>query len=590
VNREVNRPDLFVQIEDLVEQSKLELLVKQNLPNLLISNLISPPLIGLITGFKDEAFYHALAWTVFGLVLGCARLLHHQELAKFQSLGKSTRQWEFELVIFSMLNGFFWAAACILFINTETPGISIVIVATVFAHISASVAGLSTHPLILNAFTCALWIPTSVYFISMQPGGYQWFYLQMAVLGAFFVIVNTIYAVNQGRAVISSLRLRYENQHLPRELRQQKMIAENADLAKSRFLAAASHDLRQPLHAMSLFADSLNQRIQSSESREILNKLRISMDSLKGLFNSLLDISRLDAEVITPEYSTFHLGRLLDQLINEYQTQASNKNLEIRKRMGDYWVFSDPVLVEQILRNLIWNAIKYTETGGVLVALRKQDTRISAEVWDTGVGISDEEQLKIFDEFHQINNPGRDRSQGIGLGLSIFQRTAKLLGLDLSLASRPGSGSRFGIDFRQVPEPITPEEREQTFPLDLDLSGVSVLIVDDSEDIRASLSLRMRDLGCQVETAGTLENVTRVLDFFSPDILLTDFQLQYAESGGMVIKLVRETLGVEVPCIIITGTTMAETSNISHNQDIEILYKPVQSDEIREAMIRALNH
>jgi DNA-binding NtrC family response regulator len=162
--------------------------------------------------------------------------------------------------------------------------------------------------------------------------------------------------------------------------------------------------------------------------------------------------------------------------------------------------------------------------------------------------------------------------------------------LDLSLASRPGSGSRFGIDFRQVPEPITPEEREQTFPLDLDLSGVSVLIVDDSEDIRASLSLRMRDLGCQVETAGTLENVTRVLDFFSPDILLTDFQLQYAESGGMVIKLVRETLGVEVPCIIITGTTMAETSNISHNQDIEILYKPVQSDEIREAMIRALNH
>ena len=590
MNREVNRPDLFVQIEDLVEQSKLELLVKQNLPNLLISNLISPPLIGLITGFKDEAFYHALAWTVFGLVLGCARLLHHQELAKFQSLGKSTRQWEFELVIFSMLNGFFWAAACILFINPETPGISIVIVATVFAHISASVAGLSTHPLILNAFTCALWIPTSVYFISMQPGGYQWFYLQMAVLGAFFVIVNTIYAVNQGRAVISSLRLRYENQHLPRELRQQKMIAENADLAKSRFLAAASHDLRQPLHAMSLFADSLNQRIQSSESREILNKLRISMDSLKGLFNSLLDISRLDAEVITPEYSTFHLGRLLDQLINEYQTQASNKNLEIRKRMGDYWVFSDPVLVEQILRNLIWNAIKYTETGGVLVALRKQDTRISAEVWDTGVGISDEEQLKIFDEFHQINNPGRDRSQGIGLGLSIFQRTAKLLGLDLSLASRPGSGSRFGIDFRQVPEPITPEEREQTFPLDLDLSGVSVLIVDDSEDIRASLSLRMRDLGCQVETAGTLENVTRVLDFFSPDILLTDFQLQYAESGGMVIKLVRETLGVEVPCIIITGTTMAETSNISHNQDIEILYKPVQSDEIREAMIRALNH
>lgn len=138
--------------------------------------------------------------------------------------------------------------------------------------------------------------------------------------------------------------------------------------------------------------------------------------------------------------------------------------------------------------------------------------------------------------------------------------------------------------------PYPPRDHKKTAPMDLDLNGVSALIVDDNEDIRISLSLRLRDLGCQVETADTLENVTRVLDFFSPDILLTDFQLHYAESGGMVIKLVRETLGVEVPCIIITGTTMAETSDISHHQDIEILYKPVQTDELREAMIRALIH
>ena len=585
MDREADMPDLFEQIEDLVGQSKLELLVKQNLPNLVISNLISPPLIGLITGYKHDDFYHSLAWTVFGLILGCARLLHHQELSRFQNLDKTTRQWEFELIIFSLLNGFFWAAACILFISPETPGISIVIVATVFAHISASVSGLSTHPLILNS----LWVPTSIYFISLHPGEHQWFYFQMTLLGVFFIVVNTIYAVNQGRAVINSLRLRYENQHLLRELRQQKIIAENADLAKSRFLAAASHDLRQPLHAMSLFTDSLSQRITTKESRDILDKLRTSMNSLKGLFNSLLDISRLDAEVITPEYSTFHLGRLIDQLINEYQEQAANKHLEIRKRTGDYWVFSDPVLVEQILRNLIWNAIKYTENGGILVALRRHRGRISVEIWDTGLGINEVEQLKIFDEFHQINNPGRDRSQGMGLGLSIVQRTARLLGLELRLCSRPGTGSRFSIDIRRMPEPITPLEHKKTSPMDLDLSGVSALIVDDSEDIRASLSLRLRDLGCQVETADTIENVSRVLDFFSPDILITDFQLRYAESGGMVIKLVRESLGVEVPCIIITGTTMAETSDVYHLQDIEILYKPVQSDELREAMIRALN-
>ncbi|MEQ9567501.1 MAG: HAMP domain-containing sensor histidine kinase, partial [Pseudomonadales bacterium] len=337
--------------------------------------------------------------------------LHHFKLSHFQTLEKTTRQWEFELAFFSLLNGFFWSAACILFISPENPGISILIIATVFAHISGSVAGLSTHPFILNAFTCALWIPACIYFIAVAPDDYHWFYLQIAILGTVFIVVSSIYAINQGNAVIDSLRLRYANQHLLRELRQQKMIAENADLEKSRFLAAASHDLRQPLHAMSLFIDSLTQRIQSGECRNILNQLRASMDSLKGLFNSLLDISRLDAEVIAPEYSTFNLGRLVDQLIDEYHPQATFKNLNLRKRTGEYWVYSDPVLVEQILRNLISNAIKYTDHGGVLVALRRQGRdRIALEIWDTGLGIGEGEQRRIFDEFHQINNPGRDQS------------------------------------------------------------------------------------------------------------------------------------------------------------------------------------
>ncbi len=589
MSKEARLPDLFIKIDDLVGQSKLELLVKQNLPNLVISNLVSPPLIGLVAGLSNATLYQVLAWTLFGLILGGARLLHHQELANFQQLAKSIRQWEFELVLFYLLNGFLWSAACILFISPETPGLSIVIVATVFAHISASVTGLSTHPWVLNAFTGALWLPACTYFILVHPGDYRWFYIQIAILGLFFVVVNTLYAMNQGRSVVDSLRLRYENQHLLRELRQQKMIAENADLAKSRFLAAASHDLRQPLHAMGLFADSLAQRINTEDAKSILKQLRTSIDSLQGLLNSLLDISRLEAEVITPEYSTFNLGKLVDQLVDEYGAQAAGKNLDLHKRTGNHWVYSDPVLVEQILRNLIWNAIKYTEEGGVLVAIRHYHGHITVEVWDTGLGISPREQQKIFDEFHQVNNPNKDRSQGIGLGLSIVQRAARLLGLEVSLASRPGIGSRFSISFTTIPEPRNPPGKKSPGQLDLDLTGVSVMVVDDSEDIRHLLALRLKDWGCQVKVADSLKTSAELLGDFSPDILLTDFQLQNEENGNMIIDLVRESLGVDVPSIIITGASMVQAVNVANYTNVETLCKPVESRELREAMIKGLN-
>lgn len=580
-------PELFDQIDYQVERGKLALLVEQNTAVFIVSNLISPILISIILWLIREPIEAILAWTGFGILLCGARALHHREFKNFEKLGKSPKQWEFELILFSMLSGFYWSAACILFVNFEQPALAIFVIAAVFAHIGTSVAALATHIRIFNAYVFSLWVPTFIYYVSLQ----SMFYFLLAVLGTFYIVVNLSFAVNQGQTVLHTLRFRYENLRLLNELREQKLIAEEANRAKSRFLAAASHDLRQPLHAMGLFADSLSQRLQSEENTRILNLLRGSMDSLKSLFNSLLDISRLDAGAIKPEYSTFNLGELLEHLLVEYRPQAAEKKLELRGRIFEFWIYSDAVLVEQIFRNLIWNAIKYTDECGILVATRHRGQKTIVEVWDTGMGVSEEEQKRIFEEFHQINNPERDRSQGIGLGLSIVRRTGKLLNLDIGLKSISGRGSKFYVSFMPVPAPqnITPVENAQSRDLDIDLEGVSVLVVDDELDIRDSLKIRLADWGCRVTATDSLKGVQQSLEHFSPDILLTDYRLHNNETGEMIIDKVRNTMGYEVPSIIITGTTVAETMHNRSRKHVDILYKPVRPGELQNRMITALN-
>lgn len=590
----MNRP-AFVhnQLEKQIQQGRLALIVEQNAATFIASNLVSPLLIALILALTEESSKNLIPWIGFGLLLCAARALHHKEFKNFAAYSKPAIQWEFELIILSILSGFFWAASGILFIHPENPGLSVFIIASIFAHISAAVASHASHIRIFIAFCFSLWIPASAFFITMNSN----FYNQLVILGSFFVLANLSFALNQSRSVTQSLRLQYENDKLLNELKQQKLIADEANRAKSQFIAAASHDLRQPLHAMNLFADSLEQRIENQETGRILGLLKNSMNTLRELFDSLLDISRLDAGIIKPQPKDFDLVPMIQKILDENSLHASNKGLHIRFRSGHnsagHWVHSDPVLVEQILRNLIWNAIKYTESGGILAALRQRRARVVFEVWDTGPGILEADQDRIFEEFHQTNNPDRDRSQGIGLGLSIVQRTAKLLDLEVGMDSVYGKGSKFSVGFKPVEKPAAlplSTEPTATKQLDSDLSGVSVLVVDDEESILDALEVLLQNWGCNVVTCKTIDQVRHVLEEFNPDILLTDFRLRNKETGSMVIYEVQQATGFETPSIIITGTAFAETLNHLKKQNIEVVYKPLQAEELRKKMIEALNH
>ena len=247
------------------------------------------------------------------------------------------------------------------------------------------------------------------------------------------------------QSFVTSTRLRFENADLVEALRIEKAAAEEANLAKSRFLASASHDLRQPMHALALFIESYPVANLPAHEAGIIANMRKSADAMESLFDALLDISRLDAGIVEPRPERFDIGHFGSRLYREFAPLAQARGLRLRLRTADCIVIADPVLLNRIVTNLLSNAVRYGAREGVLLALRPRQGHLAIEVWDTGIGIADSEQTAIFREFYQVGNPERDRSKGLGLGLAIVDRLVRLMGLTLEVRSKPGVGSMFRV-------------------------------------------------------------------------------------------------------------------------------------------------
>ena len=566
--------------------TRMRHLSQQNSFTAVASHILTPAMILLALWLTGETHLHVLPW--FGLcILFCGlRLLHHRLFFQyFESSGKSLRFWEMQLLAFAFLSGLIWSGFAIAFIRPEgnltTP---VFMIAVLFTHVSGAGTAYATHMRLYFAFVLAIWAPSISYFL--WQGGV--FYQQLSIFAICATSIMAYMAYSQHQSVVKTLHLRSRNDDLVDQLKQQKVIAEEASRAKSRFLAAASHDLRQPMQALGLFADSLIYRITDAGNRRILDLMRSSLNSLSGLLDSLLDISRLDSGAVDLEVRTFSLPELFQRLCDEFKVTAGEKGLSFRCRCPPVWVCSDPVLLEQLLRNLLWNAVKYTDNGGVLFVARRRGEHIRIEVWDTGVGIPDAEQATVFEEFHQLHNPERDRTKGIGLGLSIVDRLSKLLGVRLRLRSKEGSGSVFALDVNEVSKPsqaghsIDPSEGVDA------LQGVSVLVVDDEKDIQIALQMVFKSWGCRVEAAESLAEVDALLRKFEPQIVVTDYRLRQAETGDMVIDMVRRQLGRDLPAVIVTGTTTPEADRSRKLGNVDILYKPLESAELKAKLVQLL--
>lgn len=348
--------------------------------------------------------------------------------------------------------------------------------------------------------------------------------------------------------------------------------AEAASRAKTRFLASASHDLRQPLHTLSLFAAALTMQPLDRKSADIAQKMNEAMEELSQELDALLDISKLDAGVVRPSFEDVDVPRLLRRLCDTHQPLAQRKGLALKLDcVASASVHADRAMLERIVRNLLDNAIKYTEHGTVTLSAEVCEEGCTIAVTDTGRGIPAAEQGLVFEEFYQIGNPERDRRKGLGLGLSIVQRLASLTGARLSMASAEGEGSRF-----QLIVPLAQSSAEALVPASARprLSGLRVLVVDDETGVRLAMRALLEALGCRVTDASDFDSAVDTAKREAPDVVLADWRLGGDRDGIDVIRAVR-LIAPGTPALLVSGDTAPARLREAERAGIPLLHKPV---------------
>ncbi|HEX5392161.1 MAG TPA: transporter substrate-binding domain-containing protein [Rhodocyclaceae bacterium] len=357
-------------------------------------------------------------------------------------------------------------------------------------------------------------------------------------------------------------------------LRAAKAEAERANAAKSRFLAAASHDLRQPLSALSLYVGILDSKLPASEYL-LAKAMKGCVDNLNEMLNNLLDLSKLDAGVVHPKISDFPLMAMMARLADSHGPEAEEKGLSLRCRSVDLVGRSDPVLFQRIVSNLVSNAIRYTEKGGVLIGCRRRGGKTWVEVWDTGVGIPSDKTEEIFEEFRQLNNEERDRTKGTGLGLAIVARTAALLGLKIRVHSHLDKGSVFAVELPLGKNPtIAPPHTYTHRPL-------RIAVVEDNREVVAALTHVLSHLGHEVIAGNSREKLMQALGGKAPNIVISDYRLGGYDSGLDVIAHLRDTFAPTLPAILITGDTDPAIIRHMTAHQIVVKHKPLDLDALR---------
>ena len=498
--------------------------------------------------------------------------------------------------------------------------------------------GLQQTGLIIIVYTyCAVAIPV----LSIQRKLYRTYaalcflplVLRIALVGDIYhyqlagelvvIFVFTVVLANSYRLALQrAMDLKMKADELAGRLRVETLAAEAArreaeiaNRAKTQFFTAASHDLRQPLHAMGLFAEALRQRVREpagppqgrtpegdtrrlnndAEVAQLVNSINESVDALEGLFSELLDITRIDSGVIEVHPQHFEVADILRKLRLHFEPNAFEKGLSLRLRGGSRVVFADPLLVERVLRNLVSNAIRYTNDGTVLVGCRQRGDRVLLQVWDTGPGIPLAEQARIFDEFYQVPNTPKvspDQRKGLGLGLAIVKRLVDLMEAKLTMRSTPGRGTLFTLELPKgrAPRPSAvlamPGGKG---PVGITLAGRRIVVVEDEPAVLAGLEVLLTGWGAQIDAFESVAASRAWAErsdpaLTKPDLFIVDYRLEDGLNGVDAIKSLRARFGAAIPAILVTGSTMTGHDKEAQDHNFHLLIKPVVPNKLR-AMI-----
>ncbi|WP_269502732.1 hybrid sensor histidine kinase/response regulator [Burkholderia sp. IMCC1007] len=491
-------------------------------------------------------------------------------------------------MVFAGASGCLWGAMGVLFFSPHNTIVTALICIVLAGMTGGSVASLSS------------WWPTYVAYAlpTVLPFAIRSFMYGSALfsvlgfLSLFLLAVNLAFSRTLQRTVRDAVSLRFENIELIRQLTEEKERAELANRSKSQFLAAASHDLRQPTHALGLYIATLRAMarapsVDGAALGDIAERLRTALKGMSQLLNVLLDISRLDAGVIDARPRRFPLQQELDALDNQFRQAASAKGLTLRIRPTPIWLETDAVLLHTILSNVLSNAVRYTPAGGILVACRPRGAAVDIQVFDTGIGIEADQLSSIFREFYQIGNAARDREQGLGLGLAIVQRTAALIGASVRVRSTAGRGSVFSVQLPAMPvaRPHDAAAGPQGEAADsgLERPRKTILVVDDDRDVLAGMQTLLRAWGHAVVAAQSIERAIELATSHRAelDMIVTDFRLAGHVTGADVVRAVLRTTGREIPAIIVTGDTSPAGIHAASSSGFSVLHKPLDPQEMQ---------
>lgn len=567
------------QAQILKEQTRL---LFEHLPFVLIGSLVSSSGVTVIL-WNEVAHTSLLGWTLLVYLLCGLRWKIRQH---FMSLGTNydARKWMRVATVLTASAGLLWGSMGVLFFE-DTPLVLMTLVIVLGGMTAGAVSSHSCHLPAYAAFAIPAVTPFALRCFAELDG----FHIVLGTLSLTFMLVNILYGRNLQSNLLETMQLRFQNADLIVALTHQKEAVEQASLAKTRFLAAASHDLRQPVQAIELFVDVLDRDLKDTPAVVMLNRIRAAGRGLETLLNALLDFSKIDAAAIKPDKRHFPVQSLFDVLNSDFSAQAERKGLVLAFVPSRHWIYSDPNLLERILRNFVANAIKYTPAGEVLVGCKRSGREVRIEVHDTGIGIPENAQKKVFKEFVQLDNPERDREKGLGLGLYIASSLAGLLGHSVQLKSRTGQGSVFSV---QVPigQANTASWSMPTQPSpNLALKDKTVLFIDDDPNLRIGVAEMLERWDCAAVTAESAHEALELMQIsgFMPDVIVADYRLRNEETGVQAILAIQARWG-KVPAAILTGDTEPDRIREAQSSGFPLVHKPLSAAKLRTLLTHLL--
>ena len=565
-------------------------------PTMILPAMLMAPLLAWVM-WDAVAHEQLIGWMVLTFLTQIFELSQWWRYRSYTQDAEQCRRWDARFKLNTSLGALAWGSAWVVMFVPGDIGYQALLICTAMGFSAAGVTINPVHRPSLFLYLVLLLSPLIVR-LAWENDSEHWFLAFMLLIFIGFLLHS---AVKLMQTFELSLRQRFERDTLLHTLRVREEetaaaleTAELANKTKSRFLATASHDLRQPLQALRLFTEALQDVAKEPETLRLAGQIGKSVNSLVDMFDDLLDVSRLDAGIIHPRWQHFALHDLFDRLYVDFTPLAQAKGLLLELPYSnddgnctdscDAVVYSDPFLLERMLRNLVSNAIRYTDSGHVRVQCECSSNRVGIAVQDTGIGIRPEVMHQIFEEYYQADNPHRDRRKGLGLGLAIVRRVEELMGYHVKVESVPGQGSTFSF----VVNKGDPDMLARPFIITqtrFNVEGKVIALVEDDPDIREFTAEIMQDWGCRVFAEANGAEVLRKLDMAAvrPDLLVCDYRLPDNQTALDVMRQMRQFWG-DLPVLVVTGDTGAETLQAIHNSGATLLHKPIAPTRLRSTM------